>query len=592
MASAARPTRAARPRLEDLIDDISIEPTVDESDCEEQDVIERDSEEDSDQEREGLHQEESRVGLHPAVQRSLSADVTYQGKDKTTWHASPLPRGTPGRRQGRAPRHQIIREVGGPKQPAATTGSIPETFASFLTGNMMQEIVNMTNKYAHEWIRENESEWYQRRYTDVDIEEMNAFFGCLLLAGVYKSHGESYEQLWSEDQGRAIFGSTMSLRRFQTIMKFLRFDDRDTRERRRFDDKLAPFRNIWDMFVNQCRDNFTVGPNATVDEQLVSFRGRCPFKVFMPSKPDKYGIKVWVLCDTNTAYAYNLEVYLGKTGEFPEVGQASRVVKSLSTRLSGQNITVDNFFTSYELAQSLLQRNITLLGTMRSNKPQIPPEFLKGNRREPLTTLFGYRQDATLCSYVPKKNKAVILLSTMHKTGEVSDRDDKKPLIVLDYNSTKGAVDTLDMCVHTYTCARQTRRWPVRLFYNVLDIAAWNSYVCWITCNPTWNSGKNSKRRMFLIELGNALSKPHILRRYKNPKMQLSVKNRIKSVGLAKDTDLQQVEDQQSSEQQSKGRCHLCDVRKESRTRCSGCSQFTCPEHKKIICNQCVLKLI
>ena len=97
-----------------------------------------------------------------------------------------------------------------------------------------------------------------------------------------------------------------------------------------------------------------------------------------------------------------------------------------------------------------------------------------------LTTLFGYRQDATLCSYVPKKNKAVILLSTMHKTGEVSDRDDKKPLIVLDYNSTKGAVDTLDMCVHTYTCARQTRRWPVRLFYNVLDIAAWNSYVCWI----------------------------------------------------------------------------------------------------------------
>ena len=28
----------------------------------------------------------------------------------------------------------------------------------------------------------------------------------------------------------------------------------------------------------------------------------------------------------------------------------------------------------------------------------------------------------------------------------------------------QGAVDTLDMCVHTYTCARQTRRWPVSLF--------------------------------------------------------------------------------------------------------------------------------
>ena len=345
------------------------------------------------------------------------------------------------------------------------------------------------------------------------------------------------------------------------------------------------------MFVTKCQDNFTVGANATVDEQLVSFRGRCPFKVFMPSKPDKYGVKVWVLCDTETAHAFNLEIYLGKTGEFPEVGQATRVVKSLCTTLegSGRNITMDNFFSSYKLAQSLLQKNITLIGTMRANKRQIPSEFLKGNTREPLSTLFGYRQDATLCSYVPKKNRAVIILSTMHKTGEISDRDDKKPNIILDYNSCKGAVDTLDMCVHTYTCARQTRRWPVRVFYNILDIAAWNSYVCWISSHPSWNQGKNTKRRLFIIELGKALIKPHMTRRW-NSDIQLAVRNHIKAAGLINcDASIHQAAET-CTDPASRGRCHFCEVRKQSRTRCSSCRRFACPEHVKNICVDCIFQ--
>jgi len=31
-----------------------------------------------------------------------------------------------------------------------------------------------------------------------------------------------------------------------------------------------------------------------VDKQLALFRGRCPFKVYIPSKPGKYEIKIWV----------------------------------------------------------------------------------------------------------------------------------------------------------------------------------------------------------------------------------------------------------------------------------------------------------
>jgi len=51
-------------------------------------------------------------------------------------------------------------------------------------------------------------------------------------------------------------------------------------------------------------------------------------------------------------------------------------------------------------------------------------------------------------SYAPKTNKIVVLLSTMHNKEEINTDSEKKPLIILDYNATKGAVDTFDMKVN------------------------------------------------------------------------------------------------------------------------------------------------
>lgn len=53
----------------------------------------------------------------------------------------------------------------------------------------------------------------------------------------------------------------------------------------------------------------------------------------------------------------------------------------------------------------------------------------------------------------------------MHNKSDVSNRPDKKPTMILDYNSTKGAVDNLDQIVATYTCKRGTARWPVVLHF-------------------------------------------------------------------------------------------------------------------------------
>ena len=39
------------------------------------------------------------------------------------------------------------------------------------------------------------------------------------------------------------------------------------------------------------------GESVTIDEQLYPYRGQCRYRQFMPSKPAKYGLKFWLLCD-------------------------------------------------------------------------------------------------------------------------------------------------------------------------------------------------------------------------------------------------------------------------------------------------------
>ena len=85
---------------------------------------------------------------------------------------------------------------------------------------------------------------------------------------------------------------------------------------------------------------YNPGPEVTVDERLVPYRGRRPFKQYIPSKPGKYGIKIWAACDARSSYAWNMQVYTGKpvTGR-PEKNQGMRVVLDMAAGLKGHNIT-------------------------------------------------------------------------------------------------------------------------------------------------------------------------------------------------------------------------------------------------------------
>ena len=107
----------------------------------------------------------------------------------------------------------------------------------------------------------------------MDETDLRAFVGLLILAGVYRSRGEADASLWDAERGRAIFRATMPLKLFHTYSRLLRFDDHETRRRRRATDKLAEMREVWDAWVAQLPSLYNPGPEVTVDEQLDPFRG-------------------------------------------------------------------------------------------------------------------------------------------------------------------------------------------------------------------------------------------------------------------------------------------------------------------------------
>ena len=81
---------------------------------------------------------------------------------------------------------------------------------------------------------------------------------------------------------------------------------------------------------------------------------------------------------------------------------------------SGRNNTSDNFFTNLELGRKFLMQNLTVVGTIRENRKEIPAEFVSTKDRKEFTTLYGFQKEVKIAFYCPKKENVVTLLSTMH----------------------------------------------------------------------------------------------------------------------------------------------------------------------------------
>jgi hypothetical protein len=103
-----------------------------------------------------------------------------------------------------------------------------------------------------------------------------------------------------------------------------------------------------------------------------------------------------------------------------------------------RTLTADNYFSSIALAEQLIANKFSFVGTLRKNKTEIPWQLQPYKTRPINSSIFGFLDEKTLVSYVPKINKAVILISTEHHTNATNQQENNKPEIIEFYNRTKG----------------------------------------------------------------------------------------------------------------------------------------------------------
>ena len=185
------------------------------------------------------------------------------------------------------------------------------------------------------------------------------------------------------------------------------------------------------------------------DEQLVGYRGMIPGCTYIPSKPHKYGVKISWFCKTKSDFPLNANIYVVKV---------SNVCRNLSKDVvlelcqpyngSGQDVVTDKFFTSHSLVVALLKVNLTLLGTIHCNRKEIPIELRdKKQQIESSKFAFDHENHIMLASYIPQKNKNVILISSSHSGMQTVPKKANNPKLILDYNYGKKGLITMWKCL-------------------------------------------------------------------------------------------------------------------------------------------------
>jgi hypothetical protein len=216
----------------------------------------------------------------------------------------------------------------------------------------------------------------------------------------------------------------MTCNRFQKILQYLHISDRAAEPARGEDgyDRLYKVRVFMVMVQDSFLQAYTLSREVSVDEAMIKYSGRLLFRQYMPAKPIKRGVKVWMLCDGNNAYLSRFDVYLGRQTTATEHGLGHSVVTKLTEHLhqTFRWVFFDNFFTSLKLLKDLLAKGLYSCGTVRTNRLGFPKD-LKNHKdvrnRGDFQILQLGRTNVTASLWMDKKavHSATLEISMMHR---------------------------------------------------------------------------------------------------------------------------------------------------------------------------------
>ena len=360
------------------------------------------------------------------------------------------------------------------------------------------------------------------------VFELRALIGLLYFRGLFGMNHHSLNILFSDKAGHPVFGAAISRDRMKYFLSTLTFDDPETRKEKWPHDCFAASRPIFEMFNSNTSKYLLPSLYLSIDETLYPMRHQIAFWQYNPSKPHRYGLLLKSLNDASFAYTYNACSYAGK----PEKGEGPHYIDSIENyvrylvnqtandvELQGRNISMDRLYTILSLANWLLGRKITCVGTLNHNRQGIPTELKNTSERVEFSVTYHYesvKKDLCLLSYTVKTKSSsknnVLLLFTMRLLNGITREDNKqKPSIYKFYDFTKGGTDIADQLNDYYTVRSQSNSWDLVSFYYILDTIRVNSKT--LFCIKKGLDVKKENTFNLAFELAKVLTCPFIEQR-------------------------------------------------------------------------------
>jgi hypothetical protein len=181
----------------------------------------------------------------------------------------------------------------------------------FFTEDMWETIANESNIYAAQaMLKKHSSIDIYETWTKITSDEVKAYMGLCLLMSI--NHLPSLSDYWSKDPclRYAPVADRMSRDRFRDITRYLHFVNNDTLPQNGQPgyDKIGKVRPIIEELQHRFQEVYQPNREVAVDEAMIKFQGRSTMKQYMPLKPIKRGIKVWMLGDSINGFICRFKV--------------------------------------------------------------------------------------------------------------------------------------------------------------------------------------------------------------------------------------------------------------------------------------------
>ncbi|GFW01815.1 piggyBac transposable element-derived protein 4 [Trichonephila clavipes] len=205
--------------------------------------------------------------------------------------------------------------------------------------------------------------------------------------------------------------------RYGLLMKFLHFANNESSSDLDHNTKLKKIREFHNLIVHKFKSVYVPKPDISVDESLIAYKGRLSWKQYIPQKRARFGIKLFQLCESESGYIWKSLIYTRKGTAFNEnyndYGLSTKSVLTLIHELKGKGycLSTDNFYTSPELVELLIDTKTDICGTLRPNRKGLSVSFKSSTLKKGEIIAF---QKGKMCVLKWKDKKPLHMLSTFH----------------------------------------------------------------------------------------------------------------------------------------------------------------------------------